>query len=56
MNTITRWNNLAKRFDVISIDAIDERVHDVGNAHPTRFMKRYEAVALESVEAAKVKK
>ena len=38
-NTIIRWNNLARRFDTISVDALNEKVHDVGNSRPTQFVK-----------------
>ena len=37
-DTILRWNNLSHRFDPISVDALNGKVHDIGNAHPTRLM------------------
>ena len=55
-NTVLRWNNLAKRFDAVSVDKLDGRVHDLGDARPTRFMKKNEVAILEGIEAAKAGK
>ena len=52
-NTVLRWNNLARRFDLVSVDKLDGRVHDLGDARPTRFMKKNEAAILEAQEQGK---
>lgn len=50
---VIRWNNKKAAFELVAVDALDEKKHDIGNSKPTRPNSHNVSDIIEAIAKAR---